>query len=73
MDLQRTADLFSQAIAIEEKHPAATNGQLDFAYVWLIEYTTANQQFPQAACICCAPKPRERLGTIGSSKSRSQT
>jgi len=30
-NLQRTADLFSQAIAIEEKHPAATNGQLDFA------------------------------------------
>jgi tetratricopeptide (TPR) repeat protein len=48
VDVHRTQHLLSQAVAVDAKHPAAMNGQLDFAYAWLIELATEDQRFPDA-------------------------
>jgi len=48
VDIHRTQKLLSQAVAVDAKHPAAMNGQLDFAYAWLIELATEDQRFPDA-------------------------
>jgi hypothetical protein len=47
-DAPRTDKLLTQAIANDAAHPAAMNGQLDFAYLWLVRRAMENQNFSDA-------------------------
>ena len=50
-DAQRTDKFLARAIAADAAHPAAMNGQLDFAYAWLIHRATDGQRYEDAATL----------------------
>jgi tetratricopeptide (TPR) repeat protein len=48
VDAQRTDKFLTRAVAA---HPAAMNGQLDFAYLWLVHRAMDNQRYEDAAAL----------------------
>src|ERR1700722_11871727 len=44
VDPHRTDKFLAQAIAADAAHPAAMNGQLDFAYLWLVHHALDDQR-----------------------------
>ncbi len=48
VDAARTDKLLTQAVANDAAHPAAMNGQLDFAYFWLVGRAMDDQRFSDA-------------------------
>jgi tetratricopeptide (TPR) repeat protein len=47
-DFKRADDLLRRAIDIEAKHPSALSGQMDFAYLWLIDRALDDQRYGDA-------------------------
>jgi tetratricopeptide (TPR) repeat protein len=48
VDLNRADELLLRAVTLDAQHPAAMQGQIDFAYLWLIERATAAQHYVDA-------------------------
>ena len=48
VDVKRADQLLLQAVLLDNQHPAAIDGQIDFAYLWLIERAADENRFTDA-------------------------
>jgi tetratricopeptide (TPR) repeat protein len=51
VDAKRTDKFLTRAVAADAAHPAAMNGQLDFAYAWLVRSAMDDRRYDDAAAL----------------------